>query len=261
MLAYATICPHPPILLPPIGKENLNFVISTIKALRKIEAELYTIKPETIVVITPHGQALVNSFSVSVAPKYYSVLEQFGDFTTKLEFKADLELIYKIKENLETKIPFNLISSQEIDHGVSVPLYFLTDHLKNISIVPLNYSLLSYQAHLEFGRLLKEEIIKSPKKIVLIASGDLSHRLTPDAPAGFSPQGKIFDHTLIKLLKKRDIQAVLNLDSTFIEEAGECGFRSILILLGILEKINYQFKVLSYEAPFGVGYLVAKMVF
>ena len=90
-----------------------------------------------------------------------------------------------------------------------------------------------------------------------MASGDLSHRLTKDAPAGYSAKGKEFDQKLISLLKAHNIQDILNLDSSLVEEAGECGFRSILIILGILNQLDCKFDALSYEGPFGVGYLTA----
>jgi len=114
-------------------------------------------------------------------------------------------------------------------------------------------------AHLEFGKNLKEAILNTAKRIAVIASGDLSHCLTENAPAKFNPAGKEFDDMLIKLLKKEDAQGIVNLDKILIENAAECGLRSILILLGILNHIKFQTKILSYEAPFGVGYLVANL--
>ena len=95
------------------------------------------------------------------------------------------------------------------------------------------------------------------KKIAVIASGDLSHCVTKDAPAGYSPRGKEFDEKLVELITNKNITGILKIDQGLIEEAGECGLRSIMILLGLLERINYTPEILSYEAPFGVGYLVA----
>ncbi len=95
------------------------------------------------------------------------------------------------------------------------------------------------------------------KSVALIASGDLSHRLTPQAPAGFSPRGKEFDEKLISLLKKKDVDAILNMSPELLEEVGECAYRSIIILLGALSNKEWEVEILSYEGPFGVGYLVA----
>jgi len=257
MLSFAAICPHPPIIIPTIGsKEDLEVVKKTISGYKELEKKILKINPEIILIISPHGPVFSDVFSINLSEKYIGDFQQFGDFSTKLEFKGNLGFVNKIRERLETKIPTIIINEEKLDHGTLVPLYYLTQKLKNFSIIPIGYSFLSYQKHLEFGRIIKEEILKSNKKIAVIASGDLSHRLTFDAPAGYSPKGKIFDEQLIKFLKKKAINSILKMDQNLIEEAGECGFRSIIILLGILQDLNYQPELLSYEGPFGVGYLV-----
>jgi AmmeMemoRadiSam system protein B len=114
---------------------------------------------------------------------------------------------------------------------------------------------------LQFGVELKESIFKSDRRIAVIASGDLSHRLSLTAPAGFSPRAKEFDKKLIQLLKQKKADGVLTMDPELIEIAGECGLRSIIMLLGIVKNMKYEFEVLSYEAPFGVGYLVGQFTF
>ena len=127
--------------------------------------------------------------------------------------------------------------------------------------MPICYSFLGYSKHVDFGVLLKEAIFSLDKRYAIIASGDLSHRLSLNAPAGFSPKAKEFDKKLIQLLKKKSLDGILNIEPDLIEDAGECGLRSILILLGVIKKMNYEFEVLSYEAPFGVGYLVGEVRF
>ncbi|MGC9048822.1 MAG: AmmeMemoRadiSam system protein B [Patescibacteria group bacterium] len=256
MLSFTAITPHPPIIIPTIGKENLIIVKKTIKALEKLEKKIAAVSPEIIIIISPHGPIFSDAFCFNAAEKYFGNFQQFGDLTTKMEFNGNLELIYKIREKTETALPTTMVSEPNLDHGVLVPLYYLTKNLQNFSIIPIGYSFLDFQKHLKFGEKIKEEIMLSNKKVAVIASGDLSHRLTFDAPAGYSPQGKIFDKKLIDLLKKKSVNQILKLDSNLIEEAGECGLRSILILLGIIKNFNYQPELLSYEGPFGVGYLV-----
>ncbi|MCD6470917.1 AmmeMemoRadiSam system protein B [bacterium] len=257
MLSFASICPHPPIIIPTIGsKENLEIVKKTINGYKELEKRLIEVNPDVILIISPHGPLFADAFSINLSEKYIGNFQQFGDFSTELEFKGNLGFTYKIREKLETKLPVIIVNEEKLDHGTLVPLYYLTQKLKNFSIIPIGYSLLDYQKHLEFGKIIKEEILKSNKKIAVIASGDLSHRLTFDAPAGYSPKGKIFDEQLIKFLKNKATNSILKMDPKLIEEAGECGFRSIIILLGILQDLNYQPEILSYEGPFGVGYLV-----
>jgi len=254
-LVFASIAPHPPIIIPNIGRENLSAVRKTIRAMEKLEKEFAKASPETTLIISPHGIVYADAFSINFSETYSGNFRQFGDFTTDLKFNSDIEFLYHLKEKIETKLPVVLIREENLDHGSFVPLYYLTKNVKP-NLVPIGYSFLDFKTHLKFGRIIKEEIFNSKKKIALIASGDLSHCLTPDAPCGYSPRAGIFDKRLVKLLKDKNIKGILEMDKSLIEEAGECGLRSFLILLGILEKINYQPKLYSYEAPFGVGYLV-----
>ena len=256
MLSFASICPHPPIIIPEIGKENLKVVKKTVEAMKVLNEKIKVVKPDTIIIVSPHGPVFPDAFTINLAPTYQGNFEAFGDFTNHFEFKGDLELAYKLRVALFQDFPLNVITQEELDHGTLVPLYYLTQQLKDFSILPMAYSLLDYQTHYNFGQRLREVILSSNKKIAFVASGDLSHRLTFDAPAGYSPQGRVFDNQLIKLIKKKAVKKILTLDKDLIEEAGECGFRSILILLGVLHEINYQPEILSYEGPFGVGYLV-----
>lgn len=256
MLSFAAITPHPPIIIPTIGKENLKLVKKTIEAMETLGQKLNRVNPDIIIIISPHGPIFTDAFCLNLSEKYFGNFTAFGDLITKLEFNGNLDIVYKIREKTEIVVPTTMISEPNLDHGILVPLYYLTKNLKNFSIIPIGYSFLDYKKHLEFGEKIKEEIILSNKKIAVIASGDLSHRLTFDAPAGYSPQGKIFDKKLINLLKKKSINQILNLNPNLIEEAGECGLRSILILLGVIKNLNYQPELLSYEGPFGVGYLV-----
>ncbi|MCX7778693.1 MAG: MEMO1 family protein [Patescibacteria group bacterium] len=254
-LVFSSICPHPPIIIPTIGQENLSAVKKTIKGLEKLEKDFSRVKPETVIVISPHGVIYADSFSLNFSENYSGNFQSFGDFTTNLNFNPDLEFLHHLKEKIEEKLPVVLVSEKNLDHGSLVPLYYLTKNHQP-KIIPIGYSFLDFETHLELGKILKEEISASRKKIGVIASGDLSHRVTPEAPAGYSPKGGIFDKRLITLLKNKNLKGILEMDKNLIEEAGECGLRSFLILLGILEKINYKPEVYSYEAPFGVGYLV-----
>ena len=257
MLVFSAICPHPPMLIPAIGKDNLDKIKNTVNAMKNLEQELYASKPDAIIVISPHGDLIPDAFSLNLNADYIADFEEFGDFTTKLKFKSSPMLSLRLKERVEDFLPFILSSTDKLDHGASVPLFYLTKHLKNIEVVPIYYCLLDYEKHFQFGQLLKKEIVKSDKRVAVIASGDMSHVLTKDAPAGYSPKGEEFDKKFVSLLQRKDLRGILKLDHKLIDEAAECGLRSFVILLGIIEEYKYEVEILSYEGPFGVGYLVA----
>jgi len=179
--------------------------------------------------------------------------------------KEDREKVKKTIENLEflsvelKKVSPDLIiiSSPHPDWGFNVPLFFLAKDFKG-KVDEHLIGLESPQFYFEQGKKLSGGLASADKKIALIASGDLSHCLKEDGPYGFQEDGPKFDKALIDSLKKKDINTILKLNGIY-PEAGECGLRPICFLLGILEesKINYQPEILSYEGPFGVGYLVA----
>lgn len=260
-LVFAAITPHPPILIPTIGKEHLKEIRATETALKKMEQDLYVAKPDTIIVISPHGRLLADAFSININPTYQVDLREFGDLTTKNTYQSDMNLALKITESAKLKhLPLILQTEPILDHGAAVPLFYLAQHLPNIKIIPIGYSLLEAKTHLDFGYLIKEEIMNSNQRVAIVASGDLSHALTNEAPAGFSPEGKKFDEMVIEALKSHNASALVNADPKFCEAAAECGLRSFLILLGALQRVNYELKLLSYEGPFGVGYLVAEFI-
>lgn len=264
-LVFAAISPHPPIIVPTIGSPtDLKKVKKTIEGMEKLSEIFAQAKPETVLVISPHGPVEFNQFSIVNSPILSGHFYYFGDSQTELIFRNEPALIEFIKKEAEKeKISLRLVNQKELDHGTLVPLYYLSQKLPNIKIVPIAFSFLDLKTHFKFGKTLQNAIKfyqKSDRRkcrMAIVASGDLSHRLTFDAPAGYSPQGKEFDNLLVDLLRKKDVEGILNLDVNLVEEAGECGYRSIIILLGALDSLDWQPEILSYEGPFGVGYLAA----
>lgn len=255
-IVFSAITPHPPLLIPAVGKDNLIRLKETAEACRKLEEILYASRVETILVISPHGLVQSDAFTMNLAPEFTAGFEQFGDFATKLKFAGDVGLAHRIRESLETKAPLQLISQTALDHGSSVPLYLLASNLPGVKIIPLYFSGLDLEAHFNFGKLLNRELVYAKNRVAVIASGDLSHRLSREAPAGYSAKGQKFDQKLIDCLLKNDPESILKINHELVAEASECGLKSIMITLGILDGVNHEPQKLSYEAPFGVGYLV-----
>jgi len=257
-LVFAAITPHPPLLIPTIGKEMIGKVEKTKKAMEQLEEELYLSKPDIAIVISPHGSLFPDAFTINVHSEYTTDLKEFGDLTTKLKFKGEMNISSRLRESTKEKnIPTAMVSEENLDHGSAIPLFYLTPHLPKLEILPIGFCNLDWKTHTDFGYILKEHIMDTTKRVAIIASGDLSHALSSEAPAGLNPNGAKFDEKIQELLMNHNTAGMLQMDPSFVAEASECGFRSFLILMGILKDVNYNFKSLSYEAPFGVGYLTA----
>ncbi|MBT7228372.1 AmmeMemoRadiSam system protein B [Candidatus Parcubacteria bacterium] len=256
MLTLACFVPHSPVLIPEVGKKDVEQLNDTIKAYQSLEHDLYSMKPDVILVISPHSEQRSEAFVINQSPKLKVDFKKFGDLVTKFEFKNDIGFGYQIKELVETEMPVVLSAQGELDYGAGVPLFFLAQHLPKTKVINISYSDLDNELHLEFGRKIRKQINLTGKRVAVVASGDLSHKLHEDSPAGYSPRGQEFDQKIIKLLADKDIKGLAGLDPELVKESGECGYKSLLILMGILEDINYQPEKMSYQSPFGIGYLV-----
>lgn len=260
MICFAAITPHPPIIIPGIGRaEDLERVNDTISAMDRLTQDLEQAKPDAIIIISPHAPFFqLDSFGINKAATLKGNLWEFG-----LDEPFDIENDLDIAKEIEKKSSANKISvkffESALDHGALVPLYYLIEDVEP-KLVHLSFSGLDFSRHYEYGEIIGQVAEDSSKRIAIIASGDLSHRLTPQAPAGFSPKGKEFDEKLIELLKAKNEKDILGFDKEFVSEAGECGLRSIIMLLGAVKPRDWHLNLLSYEGPFGVGYMVARLV-
>lgn len=257
-LVFAAITPHPPVLIPNIGRGETKKLTKTASAFLELEEKLYASHPDVILIISPHGSYFPDVFTINFCADYNADFKEFGDIETKLEFKGDFEIAHRLRDATKRKhMPAAMISEPHLDHGSAVPLYFLTKHLPEQKIVQLGFCNLDYKTHIDFGQLLKEQVFATNRRIAVIASGDLSHALSTDAPAGFNKRGPEFDAKIRELLMNGNYSGLSQFETNFIDDAAECGLRSILILLGVLQGVHVQYRELSYEAPFGVGYLTA----
>jgi len=260
MLTFAAFTPHSPLLTESVGKKTIDKVKKTLESMEHLAEELYASLPDTIVIISSHSIHHQKCFSINLHDKYQANLYDFGDRGTNIEFKPNLKLIDGIQRSLRRQnIPFTLDSDVNLDHGASVPLILLTKNLPQIKIIPVSYSQgLDAKTHLEFGRALKEILSATNERVAVIASGDLSHCLTTDSPIGFRKEGAEFDETVQESIRQMAVSKLISMDNNFLEAAAECAYFPLIVMFGMVDKINIRPEILSYEAPFGVGYLVTE---
>ncbi|HLB11957.1 MAG TPA: class III extradiol dioxygenase subunit B-like domain-containing protein [Dehalococcoidia bacterium] len=259
-VVFGCITPHPPVLVPEVGGVRTSEVEATIRGLEALGLELAEARPEALLLVSPHGAGHRHAMGVLTAGSSGGSFMSWGTRGLDFAYKNDLALVQALLEEAEeTDLPLHPIGEDgyDLDWGVLVPMYFLGGGVAGTTLTPLTFSALPLSAHLSFGHVIHRAAARLGRRVAVIASGDLSHRLLPGAPAGYDPLGQVFDQKLVDALRAYDREAVLNLDRDLVARAGECGLRSIVILLGALEGLQVTPKVLSYEGPFGVGYLVA----
>jgi MEMO1 family protein len=263
-LKFCCVSPHPPILVPEVGGREVSKVENSSRALRQLADEIESIGVETLVVMSPHTPIFADAFSVKTAPLLSGSFSTFGAPQVAIQSEPDSELIESLVRNAgERGIPMEKVSGGpmraggELDHGILVPLYFLAR--KRYPLVCLSMSLLDYRYHYQLGIALREAVEQTGKTAVFIASGDMSHRLKPGAPAGYNKMGEIFDRQIVDIVESAEFKRLFELDQMMVDDAGECGLRSIFTLAGTVDGYGVSSSVLSYEGPFGVGYMVARV--
>jgi aromatic ring-opening dioxygenase LigB subunit len=220
--------------------------------------DIASTNPETLVFISPHAPFLQGALGWLAGEDLAGSFAAFGTPEVAFRASSDWGLAASIAtEAAADSVPVVDVNTRSLDHGVMVPLYYLREAGISAALVVFGVSLLPPEQHFRFGQALARAIARSPRRICLIASGDMSHRLQPGAPAGYDPQGQVFDRLVMESLAAMDTERILGIPEVLADRAGECGLRPIIILLGALSDFDVESKIYSYEGPFGVGYLVA----
>lgn len=259
-LSAGVIAPHPPILIPQIGGENLNNLKATVAALEQASALLDRIGIEALVVVSPHSPLFKDRFVVRADKGFEADFDRFGATKPRFMIDNDIDAVEILMAAARSrKIPLVAMESPAggIDWGVSVPYSYLGE---GRPVVSLSLSGLSFEDHFELGRAVADGLAsRSEKRWAFIASGDLSHRLSPDGPYGFSARGLEFDRLIADIVSRGRLAELKAIDADLIDAAGECGLRSFIMLAGAMSGYKVETEVLSYEGPFGVGYMVATL--
>jgi aromatic ring-opening dioxygenase LigB subunit len=261
-LAGCFMTPHPPIIVPEVGRERVRDAQPTFEAMRRLSGEAKDLAPDAIVIMSPHAALDADRMGVGLAVRYSGSLAQFGAPQVTLDFSGEVSLAQSIlREAEERGVPARAMTGGrdrlELDHGCQVPLVFIVAELDPLpALVVVSFSFLPTDVHHEFGKAIGAALDATPQRVLFVASGDLSHRLTRDAPAGYSLRGAEFDKRVVTAFTAGDARELLTLPADLQYEAGECGYRSMVTLFGLLEGRAFSTRTLSYEGPFGVGYLV-----
>jgi AmmeMemoRadiSam system protein A len=267
MITYAALSPHPPLIIPEIGQRRLQEVQPTVEGMRRLAQELAATAPETVIFLTPHGNVFADALSSLGQPQLRGDLTAFG---ARQEWTAsnDLALLQEIAtQTAKSNLPFIILDKDtarqhrlnpDLDHGILVPFHYLQEAgLTDVKIIAISIAYLSTLELYHFGHIVKQAADKVGRKVAILASGDMSHRLKSEGPYEYHPDGPSFDKAVRELLAAGDTEGILGLPESLCNNAGECGYRSIVIMLGALDGLNYEPTIFSYEGPFGVGYLTA----
>ena len=260
LAAYAV--PHPPLIVPTIGQGREGEIAATVRAYHETMRAAAEMRPDTIVIISPHATAYDDFFHISPGAGAEGNFAAFGHPEISIGIEYDEEFVRVLSSTASEKnIPAGTLGEKNpaLDHGTMIPLFFLSEYLGDAptKFVRIGIAGLPAHTHALLGQAIAATAERLERRTICIASGDLSHRLMEGGANGFAPEGAEFDELCTAFMKTGDFLSLLQIPGSFAEAAGHCGLNGLWVLAGALDRAATDAKLHSYEAPFGVGYAVA----
>lgn len=259
-IACAALMCHAPIVVPAIGGANADRCASTTKAMKQVATKVVEHLPDLVVLITPHAPRRPRAFGVCFEPEISGDFLRFGHRELRLNLPGSPSAAHAIASLARQEgIEVGPLDGYDLDHGSMVPLWFVTraGYIGPTLIVALPYPGAANEGR--FGRILAETAASRGERWAVIASGDMSHRLTPDAPSGYHPRAREFDAGFVRSIRNGDFEAAVRPDPELRELAGEDVVQSVAVAAAAVGYEARGLEVFSYASPFGVGYLEAML--
>lgn len=259
-ITAAFMVPHPPMIIPEIGKGSEKQVSKTIEAYESVADEIAKIKPETIIITSPHSIMYSDYFHISPGAGADGNFKRFGAKEVAFSEYYDEELRDRICQLADEKdFPAGTMGEREpeLDHGTMVPLWFIRQKYKDGKIIRIGLSGCGLLEHYRLGEIIKQAVEDCNRNVVFVASGDLSHKLQDYGPYGYAKEGPEYDEKIMDVAKRAAFGEMLEFSEELCDKAAECGHRSFVIMAGALDGQNVTAKVYSHEDVTGVGYGIA----
>ncbi len=253
----AIMVPHPPIILPEVGNGEEKKISATFEAYEEAARFVASLKPETIILTSPHSVMYSDYFHISPGRGAKGNMGAFRAPEVKFDVTYDNELTDKLaRKCVHDDFPAGVLGEKDpsLDHGTMVPLYFINRYYTDYKLVRIGLSGLTLPDHYRFGRLIKQVCDELGRSVVFVGSGDLSHKLLAEGPYGFVPEGPQYDERIMDVMGRAAFDELLDFDENFCDRAAECGHRSFCIMAGALDGCDLETRKLSHEGTFGVGY-------
>ncbi len=269
----AFVVPHPPIILPEVGGGQEKEIQATTDAYMQVAKEISDLSPETIIISSPHSIMYSDYFHISPGGGARGDMSRFNASSVSFNEQYDTELVKEIcdiaasygeadsSEGSEIQeFPAGTLGERDpsLDHGTMIPLYFIRKFYKDFKILRIGLSGLSLPMHYEMGQIIQKAVENTGRRVVYVASGDLSHKMKPDGPYGFASEGPEYDDRIMEVCQSGNFDQMLDFDDVFCEKAAECGHRSFVMMAGALDGLSVRPEKLSHEATFGVGYGICR---
>ena len=253
----AFMVPHPPMIVPAVGRGSEAQVAETTRAYEQVAAEVAALKPDTILITSPHSVMYADYFHISPGSGAKGSFRQFRAPLVRFSEQYDTELVGRICALADAAgFPAGTLGERdpELDHGTLVPLWFIRQKYTGGKIVRIGLSGLPLTDHYRFGQMIAQAAEDLDRRTVFIASGDLSHKLQDYGPYGFAKEGPEYDRRIMDVCGRAAFGELFDFSEDFCDRAAECGHRSFVIMAGAFDGLRVKAEALSHQDVTGVGY-------
>ena len=253
----AFMVPHPPMIVPEIGQGSEEQVRETARAYERVADEVAALAPDTLIITSPHSVMYADYFHISPGKEANGSFRRFRAAGVRFSERYDTALVQRICDLADAEgLPAGTMGEREaaLDHGTMVPLWFIRQKYTAGKIVRIGLSGLPLTEHYRLGQIIARAAEETGTRAVLIASGDLSHKLQEYGPYGFAKEGPEYDRRILDVCGRAAFGELFDFDEAFCEKAAECGHRSFVIMAGAFDGLRVKAEVLSHQDVTGVGY-------
>ena len=255
MILGTFMVPHPPLIVEEIGGREIEKISLTKQSYEQVADEIAKLNPETIIISSPHTLYYSDYFHICGEPELKGNFSNFGAANVSFKEENDIELVEEIERLAKEKdFPAGRTREIDLDHGTMVPLYFIRKKIPKTKIIVVGLSSLPLVDNYKFGMLIRKAVNNLNRRVVFVASGDLSHKLQTYGPYGFIKEGPEYDKRIMDTMSHSNFNELLEYDEDFLDKAAECGHRSFTIMAGFLDGLNVKGTFLSHQDITGVGY-------
>lgn len=257
MIVLGAVLPHPPILLPPIAQGREIHVQATLDAYQTIAVSFRELNVQRLLLIATHGIVTLNRFH-TLGADLSGNFERFGHPGLTFEHPIDREMATLLVDAAgSANLPLTQTAIwEQSDHSLGVPITLLGDALPpTIGVVSISFR--PPADHYRLGQSIGHALSELSEPTAIIASGDAVHRLNEDSPRGRHPQGEEVQQTYESALTDWDHKTLIAVDESLRREVDESVISPTLILMGAMQELDANPRILSSEHPWGVGYVTA----